>query len=296
MNNGPVKLSGPVFRPPWSSNTLSQIYERLNGLGAIGEIWDTAVSPSAEATYASGEKTDFSEYLKENGLPVPPLVKLLSAGKPLSVQVHPDSRAAAIHGGESKVELWYVLHAEEGSFIYYGAREGVTYDELRDAIYNKCVTKLLNVITVKAGDVVVIPPGMIHSLGGGITVLEVQDAVGTTYRLQDISSDRETHPVQALDSIRFYSQCELSKLTHSEVEKANGLPGKVIADMKGFAVCLCQDERVAIPDGGVYMLCISGEGVCRQLSFTKGDSLYFASSDELKLSCGSKVILVKGRK
>ncbi len=293
MNNNPVKLGGPIFRPPWSSNTLSQLYDRLEGLGAIGEIWDTAVSPSAIAVLPSGEQLDFSEYLNRKELSAPPLVKLLSAGKPLSVQVHPDSRAAAIYGGESKVELWYVLHAEEGSFIYYGAREGVTCEELRTAIFNKSVTDLLVTVPVKEGDVFLIPPGMIHSMGGGITVLEVQNAIGTTYRLQDISSDRETHPMEALDSIRFYSGDRLDAFAFSEKCEAM-LPGKLIASMKEFSVSVCEDETVSVPDGGVYMLCVEGKGEANELCFTRGDALFFSENCNICLAPHSKAIFVTG--
>lgn len=293
MNNKPVKLSGPIFRPPWSSNALSQLYDRLEGLGAIGEIWDTAVAPSAIAVLPSGEQLDFSEYLNRKELSAPPLVKLLSAGKPLSVQVHPDSRAAAIHGGESKIELWYVLRAEEGSFIYYGARDEVTLEELRLAIFNKSVTDLLVTMPVKAGDVVVIPPGMIHSLGEGITVLEVQNAIGTTYRLQDISSDRETHPVEALDSIRFYSREQLESLTFS-AQYDSVLPGKLIASMKEFSVSVCEDETASVPDGGVYMLCVEGKGEANELCFTRGDAVFFSENCNISLAPHSKAIFVTG--
>ena len=294
MNNDPVKLSGPIFRPPWSSNTLSQIYDRLGGLGAIGEVWDTAVSPTATVRYFSGETEYFCDYLNVRGLTSPPLVKLLSAGKPLSVQVHPDSRAAAIHNGQEKTELWYVLCAEEGSVIYYGTREGVTKEELCDAIYGKRVTDLLVTMPASEGDVIVIPPGMIHSLGGGITVLEVQNNVGTTYRLQDISSDRETHPAEALDSVHFYTANELQALTFSS-HRACSLPGELIASMEDFAVSVCCDQRASVPGGGVYMLCIKGCGETVGQSFKAGESLYFPCAAELLFAPDSSAIFVLGK-
>ena len=57
MKRSPVKLNGPILRPPWSSNTLEEIYERFSGLGAIGQVWETA--GSAVATDAEGNETEF---------------------------------------------------------------------------------------------------------------------------------------------------------------------------------------------------------------------------------------------
>ncbi len=51
----------------------------------------------------------------------------------------------------------------------------------------------LDWVPVKAGDFYYAPSGTIHAIGGGLTLIEVQQNSETTYRLYDYGSDRELH-------------------------------------------------------------------------------------------------------
>ena len=66
------------------------------------------------------------------------LIKLVDAGKDLSVQVHPnDEYAAANEGGSyGKTECWYVLDADPDSYILLGFKRDVTREELKTALEN----------------------------------------------------------------------------------------------------------------------------------------------------------------
>ena len=49
------------------------------------------------------------------------LIKLIDAQDNLSIQVHPDNAYALEHEQQlGKTEMWYVVDALEGSFLYYG--------------------------------------------------------------------------------------------------------------------------------------------------------------------------------
>ena len=67
------------------------------------------------------------------GRPIfPLLVKLIDGQADLSIQVHPDDRAAAAAGlGTGKTEAYHVLAAEPGSVIYLGLGPEVTAGGLR---------------------------------------------------------------------------------------------------------------------------------------------------------------------
>jgi mannose-6-phosphate isomerase len=119
---------------------------------------------------------------------VPLLVKLLDAREDLSIQLHPDdatARALAL-GPTGKTEAWYVLDASPGSRILLGLREGVSVDAFIEAAQRGSgVDALLNEITPLRGQLLFIPPGTIHAIGAGCTLLEVQQDSDLTLRVFD---------------------------------------------------------------------------------------------------------------
>jgi mannose-6-phosphate isomerase len=50
----------------------------------------------------------------------PLLVKFLDCNENLSVQVHPNEQYGSINHVPSKNEAWYILEAQEDSYIVYG--------------------------------------------------------------------------------------------------------------------------------------------------------------------------------
>lgn len=294
-----VKLTGSKFTPIWSGDRLSRLYRSFENGGRIGESWESSVEDGSEATvFVDGDNVSFCQYLRNNGLVAPPLVKLLDSAAPLSIQVHPDEIAAKLLGGRSKSEIWYVLAADSGAEILYGTKDGVTLAETKEAIKDGTVESKLRRVAVHPGDVFMIPPGLIHSLGAGITVLEVQDKVGTTYRVKDIAGNRETHVKESLESVKIYSAEQIERYRFSKACYANesDLPGTVIAQTEGYTVSKYSTDdsgyEIALPSGGVYMFCEDGNGSAGDLQFEKGDSLFFPTSDKITLSPRTSVILV----
>ncbi len=129
----------------------------------------------------------------------------------LSVQVHPsDDRASLLPEGESgKTEAWVVLQAEAGSRIYAGLKPGVTADELR-TLSARNADDRLPTFAPRAGDGVFIKAGTVHSLGGGVSVFEIQENSDVTFRLYDwdhidprTGKERPLQVEQALVSVDF---------------------------------------------------------------------------------------------
>jgi len=282
----PVKLSGAIVTPIWSGNKLSRMYDRFKDQKKIGECWETSAEKTAPASVILDDHSIlFLEYLRTHDLSVPPLIKLIDAGESLSIQVHPDDIAAAVHGGISKSELWYILAAEDNTSILYGTLPGVTAEDVCAAVTDGNIETLLCRIPVKKGDIFMIPPGMIHSLGAGVTVLEIQDRAGTTYRIKDLSGNREVHINESIDSIRIYSLDEAASLAFGRSHQPNGstLPGTLIASLPGFSLTRYEShentETLTLPDRGVYMFCEHGSGIAGTVSFASGDSLFFGDNE-----------------
>jgi len=109
------------------------------------------------------------------------LAKLLDAAERLPVHAHPDRAFARKAFGSpfGKTEAWFVLdtRGDEGE-IWVGLREAVEAERYRTWIVDQDVDRLLgslNVISVRAGDVVYVPAGVPHAIGAGVLIAELQE-------------------------------------------------------------------------------------------------------------------------
>jgi len=140
----------------------------------------------------------------------PLLVKFLDANQHLSVQVHPDDALGRVLADDNgKTEAWVVIHAEPGSLIFAGLKQGVTRNELASAIETGRVEPLMHRFEAKAGDCVMIPAGTVHAIGEGIVLAEIQQMSDATFRVFDWGrlgpdgSPRALHVREALESTDF---------------------------------------------------------------------------------------------
>ncbi len=110
------------------------------------------------------------------------LTKILDSAIRLPVQAHPDKAFSRKYFNSSygKEESWYILATRPGGKIFYGFKDGVTMEQFEKAIdeseNSKTVMEdLLKSFEVKPGDVVYIPAKMVHAIGAGCLLLEVQE-------------------------------------------------------------------------------------------------------------------------
>lgn len=159
------------------------------------ELWTASTHPN-------GCQPEFMELC---GKPYPLLVKVIQANEALSIQVHPDDKMALELEGEGnvgKTECWYILSADEGSKLVYGLNGKYSHEELALAIKSASLEKYLNYVEVHAGDFLYIPSGIVHAIGGGIRLMEVQQSCDLTYRLYDYGRGREVHIEKGLKVIK----------------------------------------------------------------------------------------------
>lgn len=176
--------------------------------GPVGETWWVFHDGggSTELVSADGAASTVAELVERGGLPGSPfyplLLKTLHTADRLSVQVHPGARG----GGLFKEETWIVLAAEEGAWMMGGILP-VERDAFLEAVRAGRAEALMRIEDLRAGDAWHIPPGTVHALGPGLTVLEVQSNCDVTYRLYDWGRTdgsgvpRELHLEEAADSI-----------------------------------------------------------------------------------------------
>lgn len=105
------------------------------------------------------------------------LVKLLDAGQRLPIHAHPDVTFARRHlsAAHGKAEAWYILSR---GFVHLGLSRDVSEEELRELVAGQHADSLLALmhrIEVKPNDTVFVPPGVLHSIGRGTFLAEVQE-------------------------------------------------------------------------------------------------------------------------
>lgn len=211
----PFKLKPVTMDYIWGGEKLNKFWNKAGESQKIAESWELSCYPGRESVIVSGKHTgkNLAEYLKEFPEALgsrkferfPLLVKLIDATGDLSVQVHPDDKFAMEFENElGKTEMWYIADADEGSSIYFGFNRDVTREELRQAIEGGTLCELLNKVPVKAGDVFFVEAGTVHALLAGITVIEIQQNSGVTYRMFDYNrvdangNPRELHIEKAI--------------------------------------------------------------------------------------------------
>lgn len=171
-----VQLSRKRVPKVWGRQDLPEMFGAVPD-EPIGEIW-------FEAPHGSGAEL---------------LVKYLFTSDKLSVQVHPDDESARQAGHpRGKEEAWLVLDADPGAAIGVGLQESVSREALRAAALGGSIESLLDWRPAARGDVYYLKAGTVHALGGGLTVLEIQQNTDLTYRLYDYGRPRELHIDEAV--------------------------------------------------------------------------------------------------
>lgn len=142
----------------------------------------------AEAAAAHGAALLGTRAMKKTGLRFPLLIKLLDCAAWLSLQVHPnDEQAKRMEGPDQfgKTEAWHFIEVNSGSEILCGPKPGTTAAQLQQAIRGGKLLDCMQHIPIRTGSSILIPAGMIHALGPGLFVYEVQQTSDLTYRVWD---------------------------------------------------------------------------------------------------------------
>jgi mannose-6-phosphate isomerase len=143
--------------------------------------------------------------VETTGLRFPLLIKLLDCAQWLSLQVHPDdAQALALEGPGffGKTEAWHVVESDPGAEILVGLTTPVDRNELGVIIRENKLLEYLRRMQVHAGETIFIKPGMLHALGPGLLIYEIQQTSDLTYRVWDwdrpASAGRKLHIEQSL--------------------------------------------------------------------------------------------------
>lgn len=198
----PVVFS-PIFKArPWGGRRLAELLAKPLPDGAlIGESWEVSDLPGDGSRVARGPLagTALPQLIEMWGTTLlggaklvdgrfPLLIKFLDARENLSIQLHPAPGVGLRAGSGSppiKHEAWYVIHADPGSELLIGVKPGVAARDVERVIGTRGLVDLMQPWPARAGQCYFLPSGVIHALGAGIVVAEVQTPSDVTYRVYD---------------------------------------------------------------------------------------------------------------
>ena len=115
------------------------------------------------------------------------LVKFLDSAIRLPMQVHPtrDFSRKNFNSPYGKAEAWLILATRPDACIYFGFDRQVSREEFSAAVEasendKEAMTAFVNKVPVQTGDVFFVGAGVIHAIGAGCLILEVQEPTDFT--------------------------------------------------------------------------------------------------------------------
>lgn len=246
------------------------------------------------------------------------LVKFLDSAIRLPFQVHPtkDFSRKYFHSEYGKTEAWLIIATRPGAKLYFGFKDKITKEEL-SALEERSETEkdimggLLQGVDVKPGDLWLIKAGLIHAIGAGCTLIEVQEPTDFTiqperwcgdyhisYEEEYIGLTKDT----ALDAIN-YDIYGAAAQAYARVQPrvAIDTPAYKKEVLISYEDTPCFGEnRHTLKDGGSFVMdyapsvyiCLEGEAVITGEGYEKpirrGDYFYLPYAAEGKFSVTAK--------
>lgn len=200
LHDGSVVASGPH-----AGRTVDSLIREF-GSRVMGPSWQ-----GSQRTVPDGSRSSASDV--KRALPI--AAKLIFGSDDLSIQVHPDDRAARMAEGQTgKTELWYVIAAEPEALLGLGLDTPLNPKQLKWEATNGSIERCMRWVRARQGDCVLVPAGTVHSAGRGVVLCEIQQNSDITYRLYDYRRKgldgqlRAVHVDRAVEVARVASQPE----------------------------------------------------------------------------------------
>lgn len=270
-------LLEPISVPKvWGGGRLAGIPGRsvVESTNPIGESWDVSTWPTAPDNKELVTVTKIA-----NGPPagtpldrvvsVPVVVKVIDSAEKLSVQNHP------VLPDVHKDEMWYILEADQGAYLFLGLADGVSKRQFCDLICsdNPPEDAVLGALRrkdgLRPGSYFNVPTGTVHAIGPGLLTFEISEQTQVTYRLYDYNRERSRGKLDLEDG------CKAIMTPRPQLPTLD--PGlvidggvEVITEFPSFCVVRATGERITVRSAEHMHLVTATKGECR-LSGPTGD-------------------------
>ncbi|MDR0733954.1 MAG: class I mannose-6-phosphate isomerase [Dysgonamonadaceae bacterium] len=320
----PFKFTPILKETIWGGDEICRFKNLHPQRQGIGESWEISHIKDSVSIVANGKLNGKSleelietygerllgkTTLETSGATFPLLIKFIDARDALSVQVHPnDELAQKRHHSFGKTEMWYVIKAAPGAYLYSGFSQVITPEQYLKSLEDNTFLNYLQKHEVKSGDVFFLPAGRVHALGAGCFIAEIQQTSNITYRIYDYhrndvqGNPRELHMELAKNAIdyRVYPDCKLSY-----TPKFGGI--QTLVSCPYFTTYLIESEQDAAirfnDSNGSFSIYICMEGKARltdnnesQTEIRQGETALFPAENpatEIRLAGKSKILQVR---
>jgi mannose-6-phosphate isomerase len=283
----PLKFTPILKETVWGGEKLRSCYNKQTTSSSVGESWELSGVKENISIISNGElagvslteilKTDSIAILGERvvkifGNEFPLLIKFIDAQENLSVQVHPnDVLAKKRHNSFGKTEMWYILQNDPDAKLVLGFNKKLNKDEYLRKANDGTIEDVLNYQAVTPNEAFLIPAGLIHAIGAGIVLIEVQQTSDLTYRIYDYNRKdsngncRKLHVQESVDAIDFSAKA----VTLSNMENKIGV--KPVVECKYFNVQTIDlsliekynTESLKQIDSFVILICFDGHATLK---------------------------------
>ena len=276
----------------WGGEKLTA-WKGLPAKDHIGESWEVSCVESSPSIIANGmwaghtlkeviskhpEDILGREVNRQYHGELPLLVKFIDAQKDLSIQVHPDDEMARrLHDKNGKSEMWYVLDAEPGAYLYSGFKEALSREDYKRKVADGTIVESLAKHEVKAGDVFYLPAGRVHAICSGILLAEVQQSSDVTYRIFDYNrpgldgKPRELHTELAAQALDYHVEENYRTEYVDNPNKAIQIIDSPYFDVRVMEISKPFHRDLRKYDSFIISMCIEGD--CKLCVRSTGDEI-----------------------
>ncbi len=289
----PLLFTPNLHSTVWGGQRLYRFKEQSPTSTPVGESWEVGCIPDSTSMIANGDYAglDLASLIerypeeilgkavcKEYAGQFPLLVKFIDAQQDLSIQVHPDDEMALReHGKRGKSEMWYIMDAAPGSYIYVGFKKEVTPEEYKQHIQDDTIVDILAKHEVHPGDAYYIPAGRVHAIGAGVLLAEVQQSSDITYRIYDYNrkgldgKPRELHTHLAAQALNFHVEKKYHTTYHDDINKVCRIVNSPYFSVSTTACDKPVHRNMLKNDSFVISMCV--EGTCEIRNRKTRDSI-----------------------
>ncbi len=250
------------------------------------------------------------------------LVKYLDSAIRLPVQVHPTKEFSKkyFNSQYGKTEAWLVVDTRPNAKIYFGFNRPITKQEFSDmeeqSLHEKDImSTILSGVDAKIGDMYLINAGLIHAIGAGCTIIEVQEPTDFTIQPENWCGDykiSEQEKYIGLDKSTALDCFDYSMVGKKAIDSAHISP-KVVVDTAQLKkeVLISYDDtpcfaenRYTLNDGEFVMqnapsvwICLDGkaqiEGENYSKSIQKGEYFFLPNCAKDKFSIKGNGVFIE---
>lgn len=295
----------------WGSEEVTQLKHISPAPEKVGESWEISALPGEETPVASGplKGERLSALMRRYGAELvglhnwerygthfPLLVKFIASAQDLSVQVHPDDQMARRMGRPfGKAEMWYFVRSAPEAAISLGFKEDFSAERYTESLRRGTFMEHVCRHATHAGDVFLVPAGMVHSIGAGNLLIEIQQTSNDTFRIYDYDRTdaqgrkRQLHVSEACEALDYKARTDYR--THYTPRPNAAVP---LVECPHFSVRLydltapVEADYTAL-DSFVILVAFSGEARLQydegELTLREGQTVLFpATTQHVKMT------------